>query len=243
MSKKQTANIWSASRQHKTVKQLVVYELIDAMLDGRLPADKPMPPEHEMCRRLDVSRVAFREAVKQLEIFGFLRIDRGNGTIVTKPTFSCNEPIIEFLGKSGSISLEELHQLRMLMEVEIVKLVAVSRTDALLSKLQKILDEIEVNFEMESSHIDLDYEFHRTIIDACPNRTYPLVLSPFAAQLYKSRMLSFKNIASARKTLDIHKAILDAIRKKDPQAAGDIMKKHLEDTAVDLGIGKNSRKN
>ncbi|OGV40350.1 MAG: hypothetical protein A2X48_23620 [Lentisphaerae bacterium GWF2_49_21] len=238
MSKKETANIWSASRQQKTVKQVVLYELIDAMLDGRLPSDKPMPPEHEMCRRLGVSRVAFREAVKQLEIFGFLRIDRGNGTIVTKPSFSCNEPIIEFLGKSGDISLEELHKLRSLMEVEIVKLVAESRSEALVSKLKKLLDEIELNFDKESSHIDLDYEFHKAIIDACPNRTYPLVLSPFASQLYKSRKLSFKNIQSARKTLDIHKAILEAIRKKDPQTAGEIMKRHLEETAEDLGIGK-----
>ncbi|GEM_PF-4243752 len=241
MSKKESANIWSANRKQKTVKQIVVYELIDAMLDGRLPPDRAMPPEHEMCRNLGVSRVAFREAVKQLEIFGFLRIDRGNGTIVTKPSFSCNEPIIEFLGKSGDISLEELHQLRMLMEVEIVKLVAESRSEALVSKLKKILDEIELNFEKESSHIDLDYEFHKTIIDACPNRTYPLVLSPFAAQLYKSRMLSFKSVATARKTLDTHKAIFNAIKDKDPQAAGEIMKKHLEDTAVDLGIEKSKR--
>ncbi|HCE45887.1 MAG TPA: hypothetical protein DET40_20265 [Lentisphaeria bacterium] len=241
MSNKEKANLWSANRQQKSVKQVVVYELIDAMLDGRLPVDRLMPPENEMCRRLSVSRVAFREAVKQLEIFGFLRIERGNGTMVTKPTFTCNEPIIEFLGKSGAISLEELHQLRLLIEVEIVELVAGHHEEDLLARLQKNLDEVERNFNRKSSHIDLDYEFHQIIIDACPNRIYPLVLSPFNSQLYKSRKISFKSIAAARKTFETHRAILDAIMRKDPKGAAAIMSRHLEATADDLGIETDKR--
>ncbi len=242
MSDNEKDSLWSANRQQKSVKQIVVYELIDAMLDGRLPPGKAMPPEHEMCRLLKVSRVAFREAVKQLEASGFLRIDRGNGTIVTKPTFSCNEPIIEFLGKSGAISLEELHQVRILIEVEIVKLVAGHHEDDLLAELQKNLDEVERNFSKKSSHIDLDYKFHQIIIDACPNRIYPLMLSPFNAQLYKSRKISFKSMAAAGKTFETHKAILDAIMARDLQNAGSIMTRHLEETADDLGIEKNKIK-
>ncbi len=243
MSNGENKAIWSTRPKQKTIKETVVYELVDAILDGRLPVGSRMPPEPEMCERLGVSRVAFREAVKQLEVLGFLRIDRGNGTVVTAPTFSCNEPIIEFLGKSGGISFEELHQVRRLIEVEVVRLVAASPAEDLVARLQSILDEIERGFDKESSHIDLDYEFHKTILDASPNRILPLILSPFTAQLYKSRKMSFKGVASSRKAFEVHKAILAAIRRKDPKEAGTLMDRHLDDTAEDLGFGGVSTQN
>lgn len=236
MSIENNVNIWSSVNKQKTIKEIVVYELVDAMLDGRLPIGAAMPPEHDMCMRLGVSRVAFREAVKQLEVLGFLRIDRGNGTIVTAPSFSCLEPIIEFLGKSESVSFRDLHQVRTLIEVEVVKIVAATRSDDLVEQLQLVIDEIENNFEQESAHVDLDVEFHKLILDACPNKLLPLILSPFAAQLRKSRTLSFKDLEAAKKTLETHKSILDAIRRKDAEAAAAIMAGHLASTAIDLGI-------
>ena len=239
MSSKVNNNAWSSLRQKKSVKEIVVYELVDAMLDGRLPIGTSMPPEPEMCKRLGVSRVTFREAVKQLEVLGFLRIDRGNGTIVTPPTFSCLEPIIEFLGKSKGVSFKDLHQVRTLIEVEAVKLVAATRTRKLVGKLQDILDEVEKNFNRKSVHIDLDYEFHRIILEACPNRLLPLILSPFTAQLHKSRSMSFKNLETSRKTLETHRSILDAIRRGNAEEASATMARHLENTARDLGIWDN----
>jgi len=236
MSSNETSSLWSGGSPFKTVKERVVSELVDAMLDGRLKLDQPMPPEQEMCGRLGVSRVAFREAVKQLEVLGFLRIDRGNGTLVTAPSFSCLIPIIEFLGKSGRIDFGELHQVRLLIEVEAVSLAASRHDSSLTDKLQGILDKVEANFDEENSHVELDYEFHQAILDACPNKLLPLILSPFSAQLRKSRKISFKSFDAAKRTLATHKAILGAIKAKDSAKAASLMRQHLVETAKDLSL-------
>ncbi len=236
MTNKADSSVWASRRQHKTVKEIVVYELVDAMLDGRLRIDSPMPPEQEMCNRLGVSRVAFREAVKQLEVLGFLKIDRGNGTLVKTPTFSCLEPIIEFLGKAGEISFEDLHNVRLLVEVEAVRLIALCHDEKLIVSLQKVVDEVEANFDEESSHIDLDYKFHETLLEACPNKLLTLMLEPFSAQLRKSRRLSFKSVEASKETFKMHKAILEAVKSGDSVAAAKIMTEHIKGTAKDLKI-------
>jgi DNA-binding FadR family transcriptional regulator len=238
MSIQSNTKIWSTKGRSRSVKESVVYAVLDAMHDGSYPTDQAMPPEPEMCKRLGVSRVAFREAVKQLEVLGFLRIDRGNGTIATTPSFACLGPIIEFLGKMGKIDLAELHHVRLLIEVDAVKLVAAQGHTDLVARLEAILDEVEKNFEKESSHIDLDYAFHKAILDACPNRILPLILSPFSEQLYKSRKLSFRNLPAARKTVEMHRKILNAIRDNAADEAGRLMTEHLVDTAKDLNLEK-----
>lgn len=236
MSNLGKATIWTTGSRTRSVKAAVVDAVLDAMHDGSYPADQALPPEPEMCRRLGVSRVAFREAVKQLEVLGFLRIDRGNGTIATTPSFACLGPIIQFLGQTGRIDLAELHHVRLLIEVDAVRLVAAVGDAGLVQRLEAILDEVERNWEKQSSHIDLDYEFHKAILDACPNRLLPLILSPFAEQLYRSRQISFKTLESSRKTVARHREILNAIRDKAVDAAGRIMTEHLMDTAKDLNL-------
>ena len=236
MNKPQKSRAWAVERPQKSVKTLVVYAIVDAMLDGRLKLDAPMPPEPEMCEKLGVSRVVFREAVKQLEVLGFLRIDRGNGTYVTSPTFACLESIIEFLGRSGSVTFGDLHQVRLLIEVEIVRQLAEKHDKRLVESLQQILDYAEANADKESSHLELDYKFHEALINACPNKLLSLILSPFAAQLKKSRVLSFKDIESSKKTIETHKAILRAIEEGKPDAAAALMRKHLLSTAKDLNL-------
>lgn len=236
MSIENSEQFWTPVERQKSIKDIVVSELLTAIQDGRLPIDSLLPPEPEMCRRLGVSRVAFREAVKQLEVLGFLRIERGNGTVVTSPSFSCLEPIIEFLGKSSAISLKDLHQARTVMEVEIVRLVATDPDAELIGRLQYAVDEVEKHFDREFSHTELDYQFHKIIINGCPNKLFSLILSPFATQLQKSRFLSFKSLEAARNTLETHKSILAAIRDRDPDKAAAIMAEHLKQTGEDLGL-------
>lgn len=228
-------SIWDVERP-KSVKDQIVETIIGGIADGHLPAGSPLPSEASLCKEMGFSRVALREAIKQLEVLGFLRIERGNGTIVTKPDFQCIGMIVESLGKTNQVSLKDLHELRMMIEVEAVGMVAAHGDDALVTRLEEILNEAEINIEKELGYVDLDFRFHKEILEACPNRLLPMLMAPFDSYLKKSRKLSFTGVDAARNTMRIHREIVNAINEKNEQKARTIMKEHLKKTARDLNL-------
>lgn len=52
---------------------------------GEWPPGTRLPPERELCRQLDVSRVTLRQALSELEERGLISRHQGRGTFVTRP--------------------------------------------------------------------------------------------------------------------------------------------------------------
>ena len=234
MTKKSSKSaVWGLS-QTGSLKDRIVASIVDRIVNGSLPVGARLPPEASLCSEMGVSRVALREAVKQLEVLGFLRIARGNGTLVTQPDLSSAEPVIEFLGKTGKISFADLHALRTLVEIEAVGLLAAVRTDSLCDALDKIVEDGVAHIRDSYGHVTLDYEFHQLLLDACPNPLLAMVLSPFSKYLRKSRELSFSSITKARRAFEAHADIAGAIRSRDSPRARKLMSAHLSETAHDL---------
>ena len=77
-----------------------------------------MPPERELAEGFGVSRVVVREAIRTLELAGILRVQKGagGGTFVChdldKPLFTS----IENLLAGGDISLNDLFEMRLILE-------------------------------------------------------------------------------------------------------------------------------
>ena len=233
--KSKNNNIWEIDRP-KSVKDRIVETIIEGIANGHLPIGSPLPAESALCKEIGFSRVALREAIKQLEVLGFLRIERGNGTVVTRPDFQCIGMIVESLGRTNQVSLKDLHELRMMIEVEAVGMVAAYGDSALVARLEQILDEAERNIDKELGYVDLDFKFHKEILEACPNKLLPMLMAPFDSYLKKSRKLSFTGVEAARNTMHIHREIVVGIRQKDPDKARAIMKEHLLKTARDLNL-------
>ena len=228
-------SIWEVERT-KSVKDRIVETIISRIVEGHLPVGSSLPSETTLCKDMGFSRVALREAIKQLEVLGFLKIERGNGTIITRPDFQCIGIIIESLGKSKHVSLKDLHELRMMLEVEAVGMVAAQGNEELVQRLEKILEEAEQNIEKELGYVDLDFKFHKEILEACPNKLIPMLMAPFDSYLRKSRKLSFTGVDAARNTIYVHREIVSAILQKDPYKARAIMREHLSKTAHDLKL-------
>jgi GntR family transcriptional regulator len=68
-----------------TLIDRVYAELAARLADGRLRRGDRLPPERQLCRELDVSRVTLRRALAQLRDEGALQSVRGAGTFVTSP--------------------------------------------------------------------------------------------------------------------------------------------------------------
>src|SRR5262245_30781940 len=68
----------SRRRLHEAVAE----QLRDAILDGRFPAGRKLPPERELAAEFRVNRTSVREAIKVLEGLGLVQVRQGHGVTV-----------------------------------------------------------------------------------------------------------------------------------------------------------------
>ena len=61
-------------------------QIKERIFNGELQEGDQLPNETELAERFGVSRTVVREAMKRLEQEGFVEVQRGRGTFVTKPS-------------------------------------------------------------------------------------------------------------------------------------------------------------
>ena len=198
-----------------------VAEQIVAMIeDGIFPPNSRLPGERELAEQLNVSRVTVREAEIFLQAQGIIQVRTGSGAYVLDPS--------KHNGRLPNVSAFELTEARTLFESEAAALAARDISDETLSVLEEYLQKLRSSDgEAELA----DREFHRTIAAASGNAAVRYVVE----MLWRIRMES----KEVRQVYDAvchddaeereaeHRAILDALRARDPAAARTAMREHF----------------
>jgi GntR family transcriptional regulator, transcriptional repressor for pyruvate dehydrogenase complex len=102
--------------------------------DGLLPGDK-IPSERELSERLGVGRSSVREALRALELLGLIETRRGEGTFIKD--FQ-EHRLVELLGAfflQNSKIIADLTETKQLIEIDCLRIVIQSATDAELDAL------------------------------------------------------------------------------------------------------------
>jgi DNA-binding FadR family transcriptional regulator len=208
----------------------VVLALREGILSGTYPVGTLLPPEDELIRQLEVSRVSLREGIKQLEALGWLVIERGNGTRVAQPGFSVIESTIDFLARFEILRFEHLHQLRRVVEIEVVQDVSRTCPPGLVAKLREANDNIARDRTRPEGYVDADVRFHDLLLEASANPLFPRLMAGFRKYLLLSRRLSFAGPEAVLETTRAHETIIACIERRDPEAARRAMEAHLQTT-------------
>lgn len=138
-----------------TLQYKVTTKLRDLILKGEFKMGDRLMQE-EWAAKLGVSRMPLREALKQLEVEGLVRIEPRRGAIVT--------PV-------SSEDIEEIYQLRAMLEGEAAVKALPFLDEEDISELEDLYEQM---IRLENSETDMEMymkmnaEFHRIIIDACP---------------------------------------------------------------------------
>ncbi|MDR7375366.1 DNA-binding FadR family transcriptional regulator [Rhodoferax ferrireducens] len=223
----------SATYTGRNLHGQVVKALGHGVLGGTYPAGELLPNEEELCRTLDVSRTALREAIKVLAAKGLLESRPRVGTWV-RPESSWNmlDPdVLSWRCATGPDAqfLRHLTEMREIIEPAAAALAARSRSPAQLADLEAAFAAME-NAADVNQWVEADLAFHSAVLQATNN---PLLV-PLAA-IIGSALESLLGI-SARKAggfndaLPDHRKVLDAIRMGDAQRALHRMAVMLSDT-------------
>jgi DNA-binding FadR family transcriptional regulator len=107
--------------------------------------------------------------------------------------------------------------------------------ESVLDELDRLLAETEVQFEAGdiTQHLESDVHFHETLVDFVENRLLKEVLDGLTNRISVIRRFAqlqpgYHMIESFKE----HRAILEAIRQRDPEQPAELMRVHLERSAL-----------
>ncbi len=205
------------------------------------PGDK-LPPEVELAQQFNVGRQSIREAMRILELSGFISIQKGGGGgAIIKDTISStiSELFLDAF-QLEKITLEELTLARFEIEKIVLKY-AVENADASdIEALQENIRQSRQKIENNLLAVDENIRFHKLLAKASKNHLFVIVVeavtmairhfisglepdsgSPESEKWYSENMMNSKN------TLAYHEAILNAVIEKKLAKATDILENHL----------------
>jgi len=207
------------------VHELVVDRLRRAIhLGDYLPGDR-LPPERDIAERLEVSRESVREALRVLEVDGYIISRRGptGGHTVT----ALSEPVARTLERlrADPSGLVHLMEFRTANECLAARLAAERRTRTDLNALRKSIAGLN-DADDTAQFRRADAGFHLAIAIAARNpHVERAILDAREAIFLLHDDLDYEVVLDT--TLDGHTAILRAVEARDGDGAADAMARHL----------------
>jgi DNA-binding FadR family transcriptional regulator len=208
----------------------VVHELGKRIVSGALGEGEVLPNETELGAEFAVSRTALREGIKVLTAKGLLASRTRTGTRV-RPRLEWNmlDPdILAWRLESGQTEafIGELYEFRRATEPMAASLAAVRATDAEIALLSQALDAMVAAGANVQASVEPDLLFHQTILNASGNQ----LLASLGSLIETAMSLSFQICVPEVKpdAIASHRAVVDAIRKRDSVAASEAMFKLLD---------------
>ena len=203
-----------------------VLERLEKLIDdGEYPPGGRLPPERELAERFGVSRPTIREAIIALEALGRVEVKTGSGVYVLAAPTQKN-------GIDVSVSAFELTEARALIEGEAAALAATMMTDEQLAELESVLYEMADESEDGKLVSELaDQKFHHIISEATQNTMLSSVIDNLwyvrdnLPKVHEAYQAICETEPQAR--VNEHRDILDALKKRDPQAAREAMHAHF----------------
>lgn len=216
----------------RRVYQQISDQLLKLINAGEFPVYSRLPSERDLAEKFKVSRPSVREALIALEVIGVVQIKMGSGVYVCKPEEGKQKGRNKNELGTKDFAPFELIQARLLIESEIASQAAACRTDQDVAQLEILLQEMIDNTSNNKNPLDPDREFHATLARATGNQ----VLSSIVEQLFDARMgvlfsrLSnyFDTQTTWKQAIKEHRAILHAVKTKDPERARLAMRHHME---------------
>ena len=211
--------------ERRPLSEQVADILIEAVKTGKLKPGDKVPSELELGKDLNVSRSTVREAVKQLVSSNIFEIHRGEGTFVCHNVGIGKDPLgFQFFSDQRQLALD-LCEIRAVMEPWIVRKAAVNATDDDIKKMEMLCREVEDLIWSGSNHAAPDMELHKLWAECTGNSVAPNLI-PILMQAIPL-FIDVTGRSLVEPTIRTHRAIVDAIRRHDPEAAEKAMKEHI----------------
>lgn len=211
--------------ENRTLGDRVTNQLMGLIRErGYNPGDK-LPNEYELSALLGVSRNTVREALRSLASRNILDIRQGAGTFISQKKGVADDPLgFSFMEDQRKL-VEDLMQIRYIIEPQIAALAAQNATPQDIEILGKLCNEVEELIDKGQDFTQKDRDFHAQLA-AC---THNMVMSNLIPVICEGVTVFSSAVAESEfaQTVKSHREIFDAVRERRASDAQQAMLFHL----------------
>jgi GntR family transcriptional regulator, transcriptional repressor for pyruvate dehydrogenase complex len=224
----------SARRAIRAASEQVAVEIQHYIQQEGLGPDDFLGREEDLAAEFGVSRPTLREALRLLASGNLIRATKGPGggifvarTAEEGMSRSLSDAIAMML-ETGTVTLDELLEARLLLEVPLAGLAAYQPDEQTVERLREIVArEAAAGPDDTEIHAASDMEVHRTLAAAGGNRMIQALTDWIFEVLQPSLIEVLQPAIVQSAILEHHQALLAAVERGDPARAERTMKDHL----------------
>lgn len=209
--------------------EVVVRELRKAIVRGELKPGEKLPAEPDLAAQFGVSRSALREALKSLELTGYLEVRRGygGGTFVTIPDAEEFTTIPAPTVPTLDLTPTQLLEVRLAIEPRAARLAAAASLEHVLA-LHAALHEAERVDSRPARLLHALADFHVAVARASRNPVFVAVMEGLRPAIYRALNRPAQDAAWASACRSEHAGIVERIEAGDADGAELAMIGHLQ---------------
>ncbi|MBI4963099.1 MAG: GntR family transcriptional regulator [Desulfomonile tiedjei] len=170
--------------------------------------------EKDLCLELGISRTPLREAYRLLSSEGLIDLVAHKGAYVARPSMR---------------EIRDMFEVMAILEGTCARLAAERMTDPDFKKVEKLHQRLEKHFEDEDheKYLDVNHKYHTLIQEMTGNKAFNDVINTLRQKilLYRYRQLYQPDRFEA--SMNEHRELLNAFRRRDPVQAEELMRRHL----------------
>ena len=213
----------------------VFAQIKSSILTGQFPSGSKLPSERELTDAFRVGRGVIREALRMLELSGFLMIRQGHGggAYITDLTLDHVENSFLDLFQSNTLSMSEVAQVRLIVEPEVARLAALNFNPSHLKQLEAAEAGEYISFKSENERISCLTRVHKVLAGICGNQFFEAIIRAMM-KITADVVLTVVSDMDALHGSGEHRSLIEAVKAGDEQRAAEAMTAHLKDFSVNL---------
>ncbi|MCL0106729.1 GntR family transcriptional regulator [Peptococcaceae bacterium] len=216
---------------YKPLREAVFEAVRDAIISGKFkPGERLM--EVQLAEEMGVSRTPVREAIRKLELEGFVKIMPHKGAYVAKVSIK---------------DIIDVFEVRAALEALAARLAAKRITEDELKQLKRAAMSIADLADGHDIHdieeaVKVDTGFHDIIYKASRNEKLVQFITHLREQMKRFRATSLALPGRTKMALEEHEKIVQALWDRNEELAAELSRKHIENAERSiLEVFKNAR--
>ena len=211
----------------KPLRELVCDQIREAIISGVFsPGERLM--EIQIADEMGVSRTPVREAMRMLEMEGFVVMTPRRGTYVSNMSIK---------------DINDVYEIRISLDTLAAGLAAERITDEELEELQRLLLKIGEAIESNSmaNIVEADIEFHDVLYKASRNERLRNIINNLREQITVIRGVSMRYPGRLKDTQEEHRRLVECIAARNVEKSQEAARIHLENAERTLMISMAER--
>ena len=210
-------------KNYATQSDQAYHEIRDAIMYSRLkPGERLI--ETEACSVFEIGRTPFREAIRRLQMEGYVDITPNKGAVITGVSIR---------------DIEEIYNIVAVLEGYAAETAALNTTEEDIKKLKSFHEQLIVAGQQKNHRdwLEKNSLFHAYIPKVADNLHLSKMISSLRDKIYRYRYIAITIPGHIQEYIASHQDILEAISKREPIKAGEAMRRHVffvRDVLVDF---------